>query len=267
MSGSPRNAEPLLNRGALAWRGQLAPVGEPLGTIHPWLGENGLNNASYRAATVGGLPSLTLALTGPTFREMSALYAWQAADPGVEIVNADRQTFFPGDPLDPPLSGFYADHWVVERFEAARRVTEVAEGVLPYHYEYTIHNMNSDTSADGFVVDFPGSASFANVGFHDIDHHSGEPFDTADWTIDADGPNGKITWTAVDMGDNTNALRWGTSFSFWFDSNMPPTTMAHALDLFKINEMQDVPFPTLDALIFEDGFESGSTDQWDQTIP
>jgi hypothetical protein len=232
-----------------------------------WLGENGHNNASHIQATVGSLPSLNISTSGPTVRELSAIYAWQEVDPLVEIVNADRQTFFAGDPVDPPGSGTHPDHWVVERFEAARRVTEALEGALSYHYEYTIHNMNSDTSADGFVVDFPGSATFDNVGFHDIDHHSGEPFDTSDWTIQVDQPNGRITWTAVDAGSNTNALRWGTSFSFWFDSNLPPTVMAHALDLFKIDEMLDVPFTTESIDIFKDGFETGNTLQWDVTTP
>jgi len=71
----------------------------------------------------------------------------------------------------------------------------------------------------------------------------------------------------VDAGSNTNALRWGTSFSFWFDSNLPPTVMAHALDLFKIDEMLDVPFTTENIEIFKDGFETGNTLQWDVTIP
>lgn len=125
-------------------------------------------------------------MTGPTVRETAAIFAWQVVDPEVEIVNADRQTFFPGEPAMPPATGNHPDHWVVERFHAARRVTQTTDGALPYHYEYAIHNMNSDTSADGFVVDFSGSAVIANAGFHDIDHHSGEPFNTTDWSIDVD---------------------------------------------------------------------------------
>ena len=154
---------------------------------------------------------------------------------------------------------------LLERFHAARRVTETP-GPLQYHYEYAVHNMNSDTSADGFVVDFPGSVSFANVGVHAIPHHSGEPYDTSPWTIDVDGPNGTITWSAVDMGADTNALRWGTTFSFWFDSDAPPDSMEHELDLFKLDEPLDVPFPTVPNEIFTDDFETGDTSGWDSTV-
>jgi hypothetical protein len=200
-------------------------------------------------------------------RETAAIFAWQAADPEVEIVDVDRLTLFPGDPIDPPVTpgSFHLDHWIRERFHAARRVTHTGDGATPYHHEYAIHNMNSDTSADGFSVQFPSGGTFADVGFRDIDHHSGEPYDTSDWTIDVDGPNGTITWSAVNAGANTNALRWSTTFSFWFDSSLPAVDIAHTLDLFKIRESLPVPFAAQAGVIFADGFESGGTKAWSQT--
>ena len=230
---------------------------------------NGLNNASYRAANIGSMPGLNMSLTGSTVRELPAIFAWQAQDPGVEIVQADRDTFFTGEAADVPATGqTHPDYTVTERFHAARRVTEPAEGPLQYHYEYTIYNMNSDTCADGFTIDFPGAAAIANAGFRDIDHHSGEPYDTADWSVVVDEPNGSVTWGVAPFKPfgNSNALRWGTSFSFWFDSDTPPTTMAHTLDLFKIDEDLDVPFPSkAPNPIFDDGFEAGNTDAWSST--
>ena len=225
---------------------------------------NGLNNASYRAANIGPMPGLSISLTGTTIRETPAIFAWQAADPEVEIVQADRMTKFAGEPADVPAVGqTYPDYEIVERFHAARRVTQnVARGDFAYHYEYAIYNMNSDTSADGFTIAFQDSAIIDNVGFHDIDHHSGEPYDTSDWTIDVDGPHGMITWSAVDMGANTNALRWGTVFNFWFDSDTPPNQMTHSLDLFKIDEPLNVPFVSTVSEIFLDGFETGDTSRW-----
>lgn len=272
--------DPTLNSGALYWvEGQYVvrddarsgPNPPPMsgpgveGAIHPWLGENGLNNASYRQVTVDSAPALNMAMTGPTVRETAAIFAWQAVDPDVEIVNVDRQTLFAGDQRDPPLTGFYADHWILERFHAARRVTNTGAGPTPYHYEYAIHNMNSTSSAKGFSVEFPGATTFAGAGFHDIDHHSGEPYDTSDWTIDTDGPNGTITWTAVDAAANTNALRWGTTFTFWFDSSSAPSHLNEGLTLFTISETLDVPFAEEAGLIFSDGFESGTTGGWTQT--
>ena len=244
-----------------------APPGRGGGSLNAWLGENGLNNASYREATVAA--DLEISMTGPTFRELSAIHAWQAVDPEVEIVYADRQTFFVGDPVDPPAAPpFHPDHWVVERFESARRVYTAAEGALPYRYEYAIHNLNSDTSADGFTVDFPVSATFANVGFTDVDHHSGEPYDTTDWSITVDPVNGTITWAATDMGANTNALRWGATFSFYFESDRGPEDVLHTLDLFKIDEPLTVPFESeASTIIFFDAFETGDTGQWSSVLP
>jgi hypothetical protein len=254
--------DPAQNAGALYWvEGQYVVRDDARAG-------NGLNNASYRSATIGSMPNLSISLTGNTIREMPAIFAWQVADPEVEMVTADRSTFFEGEEADAPATGqFYPDYTVLERFHAARRVTQNTDGVLPFHYEYAIYNMNSDTSADGFVIDFPGSSTIEGAGFNDIDHHSGEPFDTSDWTIDVDGPNGTITWSAVDMGANTNALRWGTMFSFWFDSDSPPTEMTHTLDLFKIDEPLNVPFFSESLEIFSDGFESGDTSAWSSTIP
>lgn len=223
---------------------------------------NGLNNASHREANVGPLPNLTITLTGPTVREQPAIFAWQAVDPAVEIVSVDRRTFFLGEPADVPATGqTYPNYFVMERFHAARRVTEPIGGAFQFHYEYAIHNMNSETSADGFLIQVPKFSNIGNVTFHDIDHHSGEPYDTTDWTIDVDAPNGLISWRAVDAGAATNALRWGTVYSFSFDSDSPPSGMTHQLSLFEIDEDLEVPFKLSDDL-FSDGFETGDTSRW-----
>ncbi len=225
---------------------------------------NGLNNASHRSATVGGLPRLDLTLTGTTVREQPAIFAWQSIDPEVEMVVVDKDTFFTGEEADPPVAPgtFYPDYTVTERFHAARKMTKNGEGLLPLHFEYAIYNINSDTSANSFTIDFGSSVELDNVGFRDLAHHSGEPYDTSDWTIDVDGPNGTITWTAVDAGENTNALRWGFTFNFWFDASHGP--VSHTLGTFKDSGSLDVPFePAKDpGLIFVDPFESGNTSAW-----
>ncbi len=252
--------DPTLNAGALYWVEGHYVVRDDARA------GNGLNNASYRQVNVGPKPDLDLTMTGPTIRELPAIFAWQVEDPGVEIVQVDRLTSFIGEPADPPATGqTHPDYSVIERFHAARRVTTALAEGFQYHYEYAIYNMNSDTSADGFRVDFGGTANIGNAGFRDVDHHSGEPFDTSDWTVDVDGPNGVVTWSAVDMGENTNALRWGTAFTFWFDSDSPPTNLVQTLDLFKIDEPINVPFSTQGDVVFADNFESGDFDGWECT--
>ncbi|MDA8020182.1 MAG: hypothetical protein MPN21_22320 [Thermoanaerobaculia bacterium] len=232
---------------------------------------NGLNNASYRAANIGSMPDLDIFLTGNTIREIPAIFAWQVEDPDVEIVQVDRLTSFTGEPADVPAVGqTHPDYSVLERFHAARRVTEISGSGFDYRYEYAIYNMNSDTAADGFVAEFPASADIGNAGFRAINHHSGEPYDTSAWTIAVDNPNGRVTWSAVDAGANTNALRWGTLYNFWFESDELPLDMSHSLDLFKIDEQLDVPFDTPGAItsmiIFLDGFESGNVSEWSSAV-
>ena len=74
----------------------------------------------------------------------------------------------------------------VERFHVARKVTNPSAGV--WHYEYAAHNMNSDRAADRLAIRFFGATTFENIGFHDVNAHSNEPYDTADWsnTVTAD---------------------------------------------------------------------------------
>ncbi len=122
---------------------------------------NSLNNASYRQVTVGAGPSYNLAYTGSFFEGQSAINAWRTSDPTVVIANVD-------------VAGS-----IVERFEVARKVTDLGDGL--WHYEYAVRNHNSDRNARGFTVAFPGATTFTNIGFHDVEHHSGEPYATTDW--------------------------------------------------------------------------------------
>jgi hypothetical protein len=232
--------DPSQNPGALYWiEGQyVAPDDAAAG--------NGLNNASYQAVTVNGT-TFNISASGPTVQELPAIAAWQVVDPLVELMPAD----VPSTP--------------VERFHVARKVTDLGGG--SFHYEYAIHNLNSDRSARSFTVDFPGAATISNAGFHDVDHHSGEPYATTDWTIDTSTP-GAVIWSTLPFATdaNANALRWGTMFSFWFDATAPPAGIGHTIGLFKPGSPADIQF-SMAAGIFEDGFESGNTTVWSSTTP
>ncbi len=234
--------DPVLNPGALYYMEGQYVTGDDA------LEGNGLNNASYKRATVN-VSTYSISLTGSTIRELSALYAWQAADLGVEIANADVQAL--GSP--------------VQRFEAARRVRPAPAG--GYHYEIVVRNMNSDRSAGGLLVQFPGGATITNVGFRDVDHHSGEPYATTDWTSAVADGGSSVHWFTDDFGTdpNANALRWGTSFTFRFDADRPPEKEQYLLELFKPGQPSTVPIPFVGATVFADGFESGGTAAWDET--
>ena len=235
------DVDPALNAGAKFWvEGQYIAADD--GAVN-----NAANNASYRRVTVGASP-FNLSLTSSTVREKSALDAWVVEDPAVELLAVD----IPGsDPL--------------EHFEVARKVTNPSPGV--WHYEYAIRNMNSDRSGRAFAVDFPNGTSITNVGFKDIDHHSGEPYSTADWTAAVDDPNAVVAWATTDFATdaNANALRFATMFTFWFDADSE-FPLSHTLTFFKPGSPADVVF-WADNTIFVDGFESEDTTAWSLAFP
>ena len=151
---------------------------------------------------------------GPEAEEQSALHAWQASDPGVVVT---------------PV--YDADGGL---FEVACRVTlnpPDGSGTSTWHYEYAVHNTHSHRAARLFRVAVASDVTLSNVGFHDVDYHSGDGhpsaggnnFDPTDWV--AALANGFAEWQ-MDFGsdiNNANALRWGTTYNFRFDADTPPT--------------------------------------------
>ncbi len=72
-----------------------------------------------------------------------------------------------------------------------------------------------------------------NVGFHDISYHSGEPYSSADWSIQVLAD--RVEWASDTFANDTNAnaLRWGTLYNFRFDANIAPGDDAATLTFFK----------------------------------
>jgi hypothetical protein len=202
------------------------------------LAGNGLNNASYREVSVSE-PNFNLSLMGSTVRERAAIEAWPVIDASVELVVVD----VPGSPA--------------QRFHVARKITEVTPGAL-WHYEYAIHNMNSARSADALTISFVGSTVFSGVGFHDVNAHSNEPYDTTDWS-NATSAN-SIQWQAQPFPaspQNANALRWATMYNFWFDADRPPADIEfHTLKLFTAGSPSEISFLSTNPVMFQDGFEN-----------
>ena len=161
---------------------------------------------------------------------------------------------------------FYVDvpGAIVERFEVARKVTPVDGDT--WHYEYAIHNVNSDRSARAFSVDFADGTPISAVGFHDVDSHSGEPYSTDDWTPAVSTGTGTVTWSTSTFATdaNANALRWATTYSFWFDADAPPTSAVHTLELFKPGTPTSVTFRIG---LFADGFEAHNLTAWSASSP
>ncbi len=185
---------------------------------------NHYNNVSYRGVNVsGGGSSWSISVTGSTQQESPAIAAWQAADPGVAM-----QQF------DDPEGG---------RFWLGYRVTVNKDET--YHYEYALYNMNSHLSGRRFSVPVPDGVILTNIEFHDVDYHSGEPYDGMDWTDERSG--GVLTWSTdtFDTDEFANALRWGTLYNFRFDADSPPQAANATVGLFRPADTDFVVVPVL----------------------
>lgn len=164
------------------------------------------NNASYRPLTIsGGGTNWSASLAGTTQREKPAIMAWSDNDPTVLLT-----------PVRVPSEGLV--------FVAAK-VTDLGTGF--WHYEYAVENLNSHRSIGSFSIPVNPNATVQNIGFHDVDYHSGDGIgvqniDGTDWP--GVFANGFVTWetTPFSTSQNANAIRWGTLYNFRFDCNLPP---------------------------------------------
>jgi hypothetical protein len=170
---------------------------------------NHANNASWRAVNVSGVGSISS--TGNTEVEEAAIRKWAVEDPSVDMID-----------VHVPSDGF---------FVIGAKATDLGGGM--WHYEYAVWNHNCDASAGSFTVPIPSAASVTNVGFHDVDYHSGEIYDGTDWT--ASVVPGSVTWATTPhaQNPNANALRWATMYNFRFDANVAPSVAPVTLGMFK----------------------------------
>jgi len=204
-----RDLDPALNPGARYFlEGQyIAADDAAAGNQH--------DNASYREVFVsdagGGFFDLALDDLIETQRTRPAILAWSDNDPDVVLASVDDDA-----------GG---------RFLLAAKATDLGGGT--WHYEYAVQNLDSDRSAGWYAVPVPAGVVTSNVSFHDVDYHSGEPFDGTDWRKSDGG--GAITWSTLPFATDpdANALRWGTIYNFRFDANAPPTDTLVTLGLFK----------------------------------
>ncbi|MFO0838501.1 MAG: hypothetical protein U1D55_08215 [Phycisphaerae bacterium] len=188
--------------------------------------KNGLNNASYRRVLVDA--SYNMTTTGTVNSRAPAIVAWRLNGGGAGI-------------LDPNVTDGLIDLPNEGRFHTAVKVTNLGGGM--WRYDYAIYNLNSDISGGALRIPIPSNAVVANAGFNAPRYHSGEPYSNSPWTITVS--QNEVVFASPEtfaQNPNTNALRWGTMYNFWFDSNKPPTAGVATLGLFKPFTQPDVPF-------------------------
>ncbi len=104
----------------------------------------------------------------------------------------------------------------------------------------------------------PGSA-VTNVGFHGVVHRGGDGVggvdqDAADWA--STQPPGARRWATPTFAQdpNANAIRWGTTYNFRFDAQVPPGIGTVAIGTFKdggtVYASADVPGAAIPGLLF-----------------
>lgn len=196
------NLDPAQNVGALYF-----VEGVYVGTQDSLTG-NMLNNASHKRVTVGASPH-ALTLQGSMRVGIPAIQAWRDHGGGVGIPDTTVNI----SNIDIPNEG---------RFIVAHAARPLGAG--KWRYEYAVFNLNSDRSGGSFSVPMPPGASASNIGFSSPLYHSGEVYSNAAWLQST--ANGRMAWTSPQsfaQNANSNAVRWGTMYSYWFDANAVPT--------------------------------------------
>jgi hypothetical protein len=186
------------------------------------------NNASYRRTLVNQT-TFALTLQDTTQIGIPAIRAWR--DHGLGANTPDTSVTV--DVVDVPAEG---------RFWHACKVANLGGGL--YRYDYAVYNINSDVAGGSFSVPIPQGATVSAIGFNAPLYHSGEPYSNAVWTNPATPC--RVTWQSPQTffeNPNTNALRWGTMYNFWFTIDRPPVPGTVELGLFKPHSPQSVTFP------------------------
>ena len=201
-----------------------------------------LNNATYRRMTVanaGTSPTYawTVAAGAASVPGQPAIYAWREHGNGLNMPDTSVQIV----PVDVLGEG---------RFYVAAKSRALGNGT--WRYDYAVFNLNSHRSGGGFSVSVPINATVTDVGFNSPPYHSGEIYDNTLWSGAKVGT--AVVWNSpatFAVNPNTNALRWGTMYNFWFTTNVPPTSNGGAaLRLFRPGtpselKVEGIPAPSL----------------------
>lgn len=177
---------------------------------------NMYNNVSYRRYNVTGTTSFSFSPNGATVQMQPAVNAWT----GATVRKIEPQPGMDGQ-------GF-----------VAFKVSGPVNGM--YHYEYAVNNQNLDRAIQSFSVPL-GCAVVSNIGFHAPLNEAGSANDGTGgtginnnpWT--ANQATDSLTWSSPTLAEdpNANALRWGTTFNFRFDSARPPVATNATIGFFK----------------------------------
>lgn len=117
---------------------------------------------------------------------------------------------------------------IVSRVIVTAKVTPLTSG--SNRYDYAVYNMNSQRGIRSVSIPV-GGATVSSFGMSAVASH-GEQWSNDPWEKRVEG--GSIVWEVptFDVNPNANAIRWGTTYNFWFESPNPPVSGKVSLKKF-----------------------------------
>lgn len=194
---------------------------------------NAMNNVSYRPIRFASAEAQPV-FTGPVVRTKPAILGWADLDPSVAVV--------PADVMD---RGYQTRFWV------GSKVTEIAPG--RWRYVYSAFNLNADRACGGFVMTRRAGVRVSAVEQRFVPPHSGETYSGTPWAFvsgDAGGAGagaGSMGWRTQTFAQNpnANALRWGTTHTWIFESSTGPVAGSGRIELFNPGEAGEASWATV----------------------
>ncbi|HRV82461.1 MAG TPA: hypothetical protein P5218_13560, partial [Planctomycetota bacterium] len=172
---------------------------------HDQMAGNARNNGSWQEFRFVNGSVSNLQNVGSVHMFDPAIFAWQAEHPDVhiaELVNTDEG--------GPGVNGYIF---------VASKATDIGQGF--YRYDYAVMNFNSNQAVGSFSLPAV-TCDLSNLGFHDVDHHSGSPWENTDWTASTTGNAPSWTTESYASNPNANAIRWDMMYNFSFESGAAP---------------------------------------------
>ena len=181
-------------------------------SAHDSLYGNQFNNSTWQPITISGSGSnWHVSISGDDHVGEPVLHAWSESNPSVRLT--ENRPLGDGAILTAVLVSPVSDGW--------------------YRYEYAVQNVNAHRGVREVEIAIPLGGIVLEMGFHDIEYHSGAGIDSIDWTMSNEMD--RIRWTTNSHEENAvgNAIRWGTTYNFWFVSNIPPSDGVITLQPFR----------------------------------
>ncbi len=147
----------------------------------------------------------------------------------------------------PAVFGWGQYHYFASNPEAgdaivSMRTIDLGGGQL--RYIYVVTNYNMPQGIQSFTVPFASGTQISNVGFH-APIEDEEPFSTDPWAVQVGADS--VTWSTETHAQNpaANSIRFGTSYTFWFDANAAPSPTTATLNLYEPGDVSVITSSTV----------------------